>query len=304
MRSSCLALVAGFLGCVGCANTSGEASDSTAQDASAGIDARVDAGSGATCTFDEYSSPGSDDVWGTADDVGQAVSVYRFGPQKLLQSMTQYAPGKDLKLGTADDEPTFHWRFTYDASGALQETAGYSAPGGDGAWDTADDVQASLEHYQYDAQGRRVEQLNYSDAGTDKIWGSQDDVPSSRATFGEFQSDGRAAKEVRYDGPGADGKWSTSDDKIAALVRTVFQTGVAAVATVYTSAGPDGAWETKDDVVGSMAASTCDKNTRTLKVYTGPGPDGAWSTGDDQLGSQHRLAGDPGCPLNICVWLQ
>ena len=260
------------------------------------------------CSYSEAASPGSDGLWGTADDPITGGQTATYAPSGQQLSFARVTPGPDGRVGTADDVTESLVQFTFDTAGRRAGSRTYNAPGADGRWGTGDDLQNQRESYSYDAQGRRADRTIFNKAGPDGVWGSADDVIGARhvyADFVPFLKDTESRIEIVYDDPGADGRWATPDDRVWMAFRKVPTTRAAGEWSLESRAssasGADGKWGTDDDPVRQRAVWQCEAKTRTMSVYRGPGTDGTWGTTDDEVQSRASLTTNGGCPFSLCA---
>lgn len=236
---------------------------------------------GSVQQFLGYSGPGADQTWRTADDVVSNATVYAIGPQGRGDGYSSYSgPGPDGVWSTADDVLRLYRTNTWEGDQLVGTTA-YDAPGPDGVWRTGDDVISSYEERELDGDGRLVRIVRYEAAGLDGIWKTADDVVS-QYTSRTYDSNGHLARDVNFIQAGADGQWFTSDDGILFAKSYVSSpAGLELRRTDSQGAGPDGVWFTPDDK-GYLFVSSYDARGLWIERRTiFHGPDGMLGTPDD-----------------------
>lgn len=98
----------------------------------------------------DYSGPGADGVWFTADDVVSNVFVYEYDLYwNMIKEVYYSAPGPDGNWFTADDVVSYLFKVDLDSTG--NPAYGYSyLTGPDGKLGTADDVKETSYLYQWE----------------------------------------------------------------------------------------------------------------------------------------------------------
>jgi hypothetical protein len=248
----------------------------------------------------DYSRPGPDGLWSSADDVVDSYQTQTFNDDGQMSTWAvEGLPGQDGTWFTSDDEVTVSSKQTFTAGGALLSEETFPMSSGN---------QKSYRLHHYAADGTESTATESSAAGADGIWGTADDTFDAAWTtsYDEFGHIVRLA----YVSPGADGQWLTADDVVISYEKRSYRPDGRIDRIDEFSAGPDGIGLTSDDVLESSltydydaagnqtrvtswnqgfvqgyTSTTYDAhNQRVSSVhYAGAGFDQAWFTADDQV---------------------
>jgi hypothetical protein len=122
----------------------------------------------------DYSGPGPDGVWHTADDKITGYNQIQLDANGNVASLWFKGVGPDGVPATADDTTTGVWTFPRDSRGLQTQTVIHTGVGADGAWNTADDTIGSYYQDAYDADGNLTEYSGWSVGADGKAFTSDD----------------------------------------------------------------------------------------------------------------------------------
>ncbi len=237
---------------------------------------------------------GADMVFGTADDVPTQVAAYTYGPG--TQHLTNYSgPGVDAVWFTADDVISNTNDYDTTTWGRTRSVY-HSGSGVDGVWGTADDVIGTFYESVMSPEGREAHALDYAGPGPDGVPFTADDVMSYR--FADTWT-ANSGQRIQYSAAGPDGVWLTADDVISTVNDYVLDSLGRITALTFRGKGADGIFLTSDDVTTQAWTRIYDgKGLLTqFRIVNGAGIDGVWLTNDDVVSSYYGYAYDTSAAL-------
>ncbi|HSD87005.1 MAG TPA: Ig-like domain-containing protein [Kofleriaceae bacterium] len=236
-------------------------------------------------------SPGPDQVWFTADDVGGSYAKLRADAQGRLTVLDLFNAGVDGIYGNADDVETGSYTFTYDAAGHLSSLGINSGIGPDNMWGTADDIPTGVIGVIWQGDSF-IGWIQYNSPGLDGVWRTSDDRSSATNNFTKYQYDmqGHRTRQIDYQ-PGPDQLNGTADDVTLRYFDLTNDSHGFATQSVRKDKGADNMWFTGDDVTTGYIKYTRDARglvTETLEYLNAgsAGADTMFMTGDDVASSR------------------
>jgi hypothetical protein len=199
-----------------------------------------------------FSSPGSDNTWRTPDDRCNYYWDFEYDTATTLKKRDIFRLcGSDQLPRNADDTAGAYFQYEYDPSGNVSKITQF-LPGADGMLFTADDTPGiyvtinAITKNTLDANGLPTETLISTSIGADNMWGTPDDGGSRTTTTYNAQ---KLPDETAIYSPGADNMWGTADDVVINYSKFAYDANGNRIDEKTYSAGPDGVIHTPDDRV-------------------------------------------------------
>lgn len=232
------------------------------------------------------------------DGVENRAAEYSWDPQSMQLWVDFTVPGADGEFLTADDVQDWQSLYQFGSDWDVQYTQTWNDAGPDGQWNTGDEFNVAGAFYTYAAAG--LEELVQVSYGADGMMGTADDALLATYTYfydgqdlhtgycdgsicGQQTLNGGERQYLTNVAPGADGIWMTADDVLGPewIREIVSADGTWSTQETHELAADGTPTVTPTSLNAYFDVFVIDDFTSEVRSYLGPGADGIWRTADD-----------------------